>query len=90
MSFFYRTRVYLAAGQTDFRKSFDTLAGVVRGSLHLDPLLGHLFVFGNQKVVLGPFLWRLRLSFINPANHPEGTGMNLESEFNVPIGRRLS
>lgn len=35
------TRVYLAAGATDLRKSFDTLTGVVRGSLRLDPLSGH-------------------------------------------------
>jgi transposase len=31
------------------RKSFDTLAGVVRESLRLDPLSGHLFVFTNSR-----------------------------------------
>ncbi len=45
LSFLSNTRVYLAAGATDLRKSFDTLAGVVRDSLSLDPLSGHLFVF---------------------------------------------
>jgi transposase len=41
--------VYLAAGATDLTKSFDTLAGVVRNSLKLDPLSGHLFVFTNAR-----------------------------------------
>jgi transposase len=31
------------------RKSFDTLAGVVRESLRLDPRSGHLFVFTNSR-----------------------------------------
>lgn len=47
LSFLSNTRVYLAAGATDLRKSFDTLAGVVRNSLRIDPLSGHLFVFTN-------------------------------------------
>ncbi len=45
LSFLSNTRVYLAAGATDLRRSFDTLTGVVRDSLCLDPLSGHLFVF---------------------------------------------
>lgn len=49
LSFLSHTRVYLAAGATDLRKSFDTLAGVVRDSLQLDPLSGHLFVFTNSR-----------------------------------------
>ena len=49
LSFLATTRVFLAAGGTDLRKSFDTLAGVVRGSLQLDPLTGHLFVFTNAR-----------------------------------------
>ena len=49
LSFLSNARVYLAAGQTDLRKSFDTLAGVVRSSLQLDPLSGHLFVFSDQR-----------------------------------------
>ena len=44
LSFLSNTRVYLAAGATELRKSFDTLAGVVRESLCLNPLSGHLFV----------------------------------------------
>jgi transposase len=49
LSFLSNTRVYLAAGATDLKKSFDTLAGVVRESLRLDPLSGHLFVFANSR-----------------------------------------
>ena len=49
LSFLSNARVYLAAGQTDLRKSFDPLAGVVRSSLQLDPLSGHLFVFSHQR-----------------------------------------
>ena len=49
LSFLSNTRVYLAAGATDLRKSFDTLAGVVRESLRLDPLSRHLFVFTNSR-----------------------------------------
>ncbi len=49
LSFLSNTRGYLAAGATDQRKSFDTLAGVVRNSLRLDPLSGHIFVFTNAR-----------------------------------------
>lgn len=31
------------------RKSFDTLAVLVKGVIHQDPLSGHLFVFRNRK-----------------------------------------
>ena len=42
-------KVFLVAGVTDMRKSFDTLAAVVRGVIHDDPLSGHLFVFCNRR-----------------------------------------
>lgn len=42
------TRVYLAAGVTDLRKSFEGLSGLVRHQLKEDPLSGHLFVFANR------------------------------------------
>ena len=41
-------RIFLAAGVTDLRKSFDTLAGVVRNRLGQDPLSGW-FVFCNAR-----------------------------------------
>ena len=54
------TKIYLAAGATDMRKSFDTLCGVVHSWYErsenakseespLDPLSGHLFVFCNRR-----------------------------------------
>lgn len=58
------TKVYLAAGATDMRKSFDTLCGVVRASMgDADPLSGHLFVFCNRR--------RDRLKIL----HFDGTGL---------------
>ena len=41
-------RIFLAAGPTDLRKSFDTLAGVVRHRLGQDPLSGW-YVFCNAR-----------------------------------------
>lgn len=43
------TKIYLAPGVTDMRKSFDTLATLVTIQLKLDPLSGHLFVFCNRR-----------------------------------------
>ena len=42
------TRVFLAAGATDMRKSFNSLAAIVTGKLAGDPTSGHLFVFCNR------------------------------------------
>lgn len=41
-------KVFLAAGATDLRKSFDGLSGLAKGALAEDPLSGHLFVFCNR------------------------------------------
>jgi transposase len=55
------TKIFLATGATDLRKSFDTLSGVVRSwqsashggdtnvTEDVDPLSGHLFVFCNRR-----------------------------------------
>ena len=43
------TKIYLAPGATDMRKSFEGLYGIVRGQLGSDPMSGHLFLFANQK-----------------------------------------
>lgn len=43
------TRVYLAAGATDMRKSFEGLFGLVRDRLQLEPLSGHVFLFCNSQ-----------------------------------------
>jgi transposase len=42
-------RIWLATRPTDLRKSFDTLAEVVRQQLQVDPLSGQLFVFRNKR-----------------------------------------
>ena len=42
-------RVFVAAGATDLRQSFDTLAGRVREAMGRDPLSGDLFVFSNRR-----------------------------------------
>ncbi|MBF0233396.1 MAG: IS66 family insertion sequence element accessory protein TnpB [Desulfamplus sp.] len=38
------TRVYLALGSTDMRKSIDGLSLLVSNQLELDPFSGHLFI----------------------------------------------
>lgn len=43
------TKIYLAAGTTDMRKSFNGLYALVAGALEADPLSGHLFVFCNRR-----------------------------------------
>lgn len=42
------TRVYLAQGATDLRKSIDGLAVLVADVLNQDPFSSHLFVFCNR------------------------------------------
>ncbi len=41
-------RIFLCSQPTDMRKSFDTLAALVRDALQDNPLSGHLFVFRNK------------------------------------------
>lgn len=41
-------RIYLVAGATDMRKSFNGLAGIVRDRLRSDPMSRHLFLFCNR------------------------------------------
>lgn len=43
-----RTRVFAALGATDMRKSYDTLAELVRRVIGEDPLSGDVFVFCNK------------------------------------------
>jgi len=43
------TRIYLAAGATDLRKSFEGLSDLVTQQFKEDPLSGHLYVFANRK-----------------------------------------
>ncbi|WP_374682299.1 IS66 family insertion sequence element accessory protein TnpB [Accumulibacter sp.] len=41
-------RLFLVAGATDMRKSFNGLAGIVREKLEADPMSRHLFFFCNR------------------------------------------
>ena len=43
------TRIFLAPGSTDLRRSFDGLHGLVRSQLQEDPRSGHLFLFCNRR-----------------------------------------
>jgi transposase len=43
------TRIFLAPGTTDLRRSFDGLYGLVCSQLAEDPRSGHLFLFCNRS-----------------------------------------
>ena len=50
-------RIYVCTQPTDMRKSFDSLAAVVRDWLGYDPLSGHLFVFRSRRGDRVKLLW---------------------------------
>jgi transposase len=50
-------QVWVATAPVDMRKSFDSLAEVVRAFLGHDPLSGHLFVFRNRCGQRVKVLW---------------------------------
>jgi transposase len=50
-------QVWVATTPVDMRKSFDSLAEVVRSFLGRDPLSGNLFVFRNKGGQLVKILW---------------------------------
>jgi transposase len=43
------TRIFLASGATDLRKSFEGLGDLVSHQFKEDPLSGHLYVFANRR-----------------------------------------
>jgi transposase len=51
------TRVWLAAGVTDMRRGFNTLAAQAEQFLAEDPFSGHLFVFRGQRGDLLKIIW---------------------------------
>ena len=85
------TKVWLAAGVTDMRKGFDTLAVLVRDGLGYDPLSGHLFLFvGRRRDRLkilywdrdGYALWYKRLekgTFRMPMARPDAGSIELKA-----------
>ena len=42
-------RIFLAVQSTDMRKSFDSLAALVKDVLHQSPYDGHLFLFKGRR-----------------------------------------
>jgi transposase len=42
-------RIYLCLTACDMRRSFDSLAALVRSQMELDPLGGHLYVFWSRR-----------------------------------------
>jgi len=51
------TRIWLAAGATDMRKSFDGLAALVQTKLHEDAFSGQVFVFRGRRGDRVKILW---------------------------------
>jgi transposase len=51
------TRIWLAAGATDMRRSFDGLAALVQLQLSEDPFSGQLFVFRGRRGDRVKILW---------------------------------
>ena len=45
----FTARIFICTQDTDMRKSFDSLRGIIRGAMHLDPLSGSLFIFKNKR-----------------------------------------
>lgn len=54
---FKSVKVWVATTPVDMRKSFDSLAEVVKSFLGHDPLSGSLFVFRNKGGHLAKVLW---------------------------------
>lgn len=50
-------RIYCCTQPTDMRKSFDSLAALVRDWLGHDPLSGHVFVFRSRRGDRVKLLW---------------------------------
>ena len=51
------TRIWLAAGATDMRKGFDSLAVQAQTVLGKDPFSGHVFCFRGRRGDLVKLLW---------------------------------
>lgn len=96
---FSAAKIYLCLEPTDMRKSFDTLAALVREHLHGDPLSGTWFVFrgkqGNRLKILywdrdGYALWNKRLeqgTFEFPKVIGEAAGISITpTELSLILG----
>ena len=96
---FLAARIYLCLDPTDMRKSFDTLAALVREHLQGDPLSGTWFVFrgkrGDRLKILywdrdGYALWNKRLeqgTFEFPKVIGEAAGVSISAtELSLILG----
>lgn len=50
-------RIWLVAGITDMRCSFNGVAAKVQNTLHTDPFSGHLFIFLGRRGDMIKVLW---------------------------------
>lgn len=57
-------RIFVARGATDMRKSFDTLAALVRDVLREDPMSGHIFIFLSRRCDRVKLLYWDRAGFV--------------------------
>jgi len=49
LSFPSAVKIYLCSEPADMRRSFDSLAMMVKNIIRQDPLSGHIFVFSNRR-----------------------------------------
>lgn len=77
-------RILVCTARQDMRRSFDTLAAVVRDELHEDPESGSLFIFVGKRPTRVKVLWwdrngycllakRLHRALFVPPEAKEGT-----------------
>ena len=55
------TRIWLVAGVTDMRKSFNGLGEQVQHVLNDNPFSGHLFIFRGRRGDTVKILWQLAM-----------------------------
>jgi transposase len=90
-------QIYFCTVAVDMRRSFDSLAEMVRCEMDADPMSGHLFVFRNKqedcmKILYwdrdGYAIWYKRLEkgkFILPQGTAKGFEMNA-AQFSMLLG----
>lgn len=73
-----QTKVYLAVGNTDMRKSINGLSILVEEYLEMNPFSGHLFAFCNRRRNMikilywdrnGFCLWHNRFTVLKPKSY---------------------
>ncbi|MFZ5364993.1 MAG: IS66 family insertion sequence element accessory protein TnpB [Patescibacteria group bacterium] len=57
------TRVFLATGSTDMRKSINGLSILIENQFEIDPFSGHLFAFCNRRRNIVKILYWQRTGF---------------------------